>query len=138
MSRPRIEKRIEKSIERAVRTIVTAAMLGAMLAGCSDIYFDRRETIALGAGDALAANAVEQMVDPWPAHSGDVRIPGNGQRVQCAVERYRTGKVSAAQDAMSVEGGSQGQGQAQSVNVNVAGNGAPAASSSSSNATCAQ
>ena len=49
-------------------TIVAAATLLALLAGCSDLYFDRRETIALGAGDALAANAVEQMVDPWPAH----------------------------------------------------------------------
>ena len=76
MSRPRIEN----SVERAARRIVAAAALRALLAGCSDLYFDRREAIALGAGDALAANAVEQMVDPWPAHSGDTAIPGNGQQ----------------------------------------------------------
>ena len=39
-----------------LRTLALAALLGALLAGCSDIYFDRRDTIALGAGDAIAAN----------------------------------------------------------------------------------
>jgi hypothetical protein len=72
-----------------------------LLAGCSDLYFDRRETIALGAGDALAANAVEQMVDPWPAHSGDTAIPGDGNKVQSAVERYRKNKVTQPVDSMA-------------------------------------
>jgi hypothetical protein len=50
MLRPRI-----KGVKR---TIATAVTLGAMLAGCSDIYLDRRETVSLGAGDAVAANQV--------------------------------------------------------------------------------
>ena len=46
--------------ERAPRaSIAAAAALGALLAGCSDIYYDRRDTIALGAGDAVAANQVD-------------------------------------------------------------------------------
>jgi hypothetical protein len=76
-------------------------MLGAMLAGCSDIYFDRRDPIAFGAGDALAANAAEQIVDPWPAHSGDTAITGDGNKVQAAVERYRKNKVTQPVDSMA-------------------------------------
>jgi len=76
-------------------------MLGAMLAGCSDLYFDRRDAIALSAGDALAANAAEQMVDPWPAHSGNTAIPGDGNKVQAAVERYRKNKVTQPVDSMA-------------------------------------
>ena len=73
-------------------------MLGALLAGCSDIYFDRRETIALGAGDAVAANQVEQMVDPWPPHSSNRNLTFNGERMQRAVECYRIDKVTQPVD----------------------------------------
>src|SRR5262249_62241457 len=67
--------------------------LGATLGGCSDIYYDRRETIALGADDHLAANEVLQMVDPWPRYVGNKNIAFNGQRMQTAVECYRYDKV---------------------------------------------
>jgi hypothetical protein len=69
-------------------------ILAAILAGCSDVYTDRRDTIALSAGDALATNKVTQMVDPWPRHSANRNIGFNGQRMQSAVERYRTNKVT--------------------------------------------
>jgi hypothetical protein len=76
------------------RPLAAALVLGGLLAGCStDIYRDRRETIALGADDAVAANKVTQMIDPWPAASGNRNIPGEGHRVAAAIERYRTGKV---------------------------------------------
>jgi hypothetical protein len=81
-----------------VRTLAAAVTLGAMLAGCSDLYYDRRDTIALSGGDAVAANAVAQTVDPWPAHSGDVNIAGNGQKMQSAIERYRVNKVTQPVD----------------------------------------
>lgn len=68
-------------------------LLAAVLGGCSDIYFDRRETISLGADDHLASNSVEQMVDPWPRHVGNKNIAFNGERVQAAVERYRRHEV---------------------------------------------
>jgi hypothetical protein len=105
MSRPRIEKSIEPrneaGIERAACRIATAVTLLALLAGCSDLYFDRRDALALGAGDAVAANAIEQMVDPWPAHSGNTAIPGDGNKVQAAVERYRRNKVTQPVDSMA-------------------------------------
>lgn len=81
---------------RAVRLIavaVTALGLCPWLTACSDLYFDHRDTIALGAGDAVAANEITQMVDPWPPNSGNRNIAFNGQKMQTAVERYRTGRV---------------------------------------------
>ena len=73
-------------------------MLGALLAGCSDVYFERRESIALGAGDAVAANQVEQMVDPWPPNSNNRNLTFNGERMQRAVECYRIDKVTQPVD----------------------------------------
>src|SRR5580700_1144280 len=86
------------SLNGASRAVAATVMLGALLAGCSDIYFDRRETIALGAGDAVAANQVEQMVDPWPAHSSNKNLTFNGDRMQRAVECYRIDKVTQPVD----------------------------------------
>ena len=75
----------------------------SLLGGCSasihsdwidpNGYLDRRDTISLHAGDAVATNKVTQMVDPWPAHSADNNIAFNGDRMQKAVERYRHNKV---------------------------------------------
>jgi hypothetical protein len=85
-------------INGARRGVAAAVMLGALLAGCSDVYFARRESIALGAGDAVAANQVEQMVDPWPRHSNDNNLAFNGERMQRAVECYRIDKVNQPAD----------------------------------------
>ena len=92
----------QPGIKRVMRTIAAAVALGAILAGCSDpgLYLDRRDTIALSAGDAVAANAVEQMVDPWPPASGNTNIAFNGQRMQMAIERYRINKVTDPVDPM--------------------------------------
>ena len=70
-----------------------AVALVAALAGCSDIYTDRRETVTLHAGDAMASNRVTHMIDPWPRASGNRDIAFNGERMQTAHERYRTGCV---------------------------------------------
>jgi hypothetical protein len=74
------------------------------------MYFDRRQTIALGAGDALATNKVTQMVDPWPAASANNNIAFNGQLMQSAQDRYNRGKVitpvlptSASKDYQSMQ-----------------------------------
>jgi hypothetical protein len=89
MSRPRTNRRTD----RAVRIFAGAVALGVTLAACSDIYIDRRETVGLSAGDAVAANEITQMVDPWPPNSGNNHIAYNGQRMQAAVERYRNNRV---------------------------------------------
>ena len=55
------------------KSIALLVGLGALLGGCSDIYYDRRETVALGADDHIAANRVVQMVDPWARDVGATR-----------------------------------------------------------------
>ena len=75
------------------RTCAAIIAVGAALGGCSDIYFDRRETVSLGANDAVETNKVVHMVDPWPPHSHNRNIAFEGQRMQAAHERYRNNRV---------------------------------------------
>jgi hypothetical protein len=90
--------------ERRVGAIAILALLGVTLAGCSTgLYLDRRDSIALGAGDAVEANKVAQVIDPWPAHSGNTNIAYNGERMQSAVERYRHELVTPPIDPMMMQ-----------------------------------
>jgi len=77
----------------AARAVVATALLGATLGGCSEYYFDRRDTITLYSGDAVASNRMTQMVDPWPAASGRRNIAFSGEKAATASERYRTGRI---------------------------------------------
>ena len=82
-----------------IRWIIGAATIAASLA-CSGAwawdqdpaaqYFERKDTIVSGAGDARDVNAATHIIDPWPRYVGNRRIPANGQRMVGAVERYRT------------------------------------------------
>jgi hypothetical protein len=54
-------------------------------------YFQRSDKITLWEGDAKAVNAATHVIDPWPRYVGNRRIPGNGDRLSRAVERYRQG-----------------------------------------------
>src|ERR1700682_1873574 len=78
-----------RRMDAAGRSIALLVGFGALLGGCSDIYYDRRETVALGADDHIASNTVAQMVDPWPRYVGNKNIAFNGERMQSAVECYR-------------------------------------------------
>ena len=80
-----------RSFSKARRLSALAIAL-ATLGGCSE-YLDRRETIALSGGNAVATNVVTHMVDPWPRESANRNIAFNGQKMQTAVERYRTNRV---------------------------------------------
>jgi hypothetical protein len=53
------------------------------------MYLQRSDTVTLDAGNAKSTNAVTHVIDPWPPYVGNRRIPGNGQRLSGAVERYR-------------------------------------------------
>jgi hypothetical protein len=75
------------------RTLAAVVALGAVVGGCSDIYWDRRETVALGANDAVESNKVVHMVDPWPRYSTNRDIAFNGQRMESAQDRYKRNRV---------------------------------------------
>jgi hypothetical protein len=110
---------------RLIAAGAAIAALGTSLGGCSDIYFDRRDTIALGAGDAIAANEAQQVVDPWPPYSGNPNVTFNGQRMQAAIERYRQGKVVQAADSQAAVTNSSAQAVTQ---ISIGGNSAPSTS----------
>jgi hypothetical protein len=78
--------------------IALATLLGATLGGCSE-HFDRRDGITLHSGEAVAANRVEHMIDPWPPASARRNIAYSGEKAATAAERYRTGKVIAPVNA---------------------------------------
>jgi hypothetical protein len=52
-------------------------------------YFERKDGVTVGAGNAKSVNSATHMIDPWPRYVGNTRIPGNGQRMSGAIERYR-------------------------------------------------
>ena len=75
------------------RIIAGAVLLASVLGGCSDLYYDRRETVSFAAGDSVASAQAVQVIDPWPRAAYDRNIAYNGPRVAGAIERYRTGKI---------------------------------------------
>ena len=80
-----------RPFNKTVCTLALAAVF-ATLAGCSE-YLDRRDTIALSGGDAVATNRVTHMVDPWPRDSANRDIAFDGNKIEGAMERYRNNKV---------------------------------------------
>jgi hypothetical protein len=80
---------------KTFRTIALAVLCSS-LTGCVD-YLDRRDTISLSAGDAVAANLAIQTIDPWPAEAARHSVPGNGKVVAAAVDRYNNGQVTPPQ-----------------------------------------
>jgi hypothetical protein len=73
--------------------IAAVVVIASAVAGCAEMYYDRRETIGAGSGDAVATNKVAQMRDPWPRASANNNIAFNGQLMQSAQDRYNRGKV---------------------------------------------
>lgn len=79
---------------RRLLPLAVALAIAASTAGCADMYYDRRETIGLSAGDAGASNRVAQMIDPWPPAAADRNIPADGARMQRAIDRYRNNRTT--------------------------------------------
>lgn len=83
---------------------IAAASLAALavlaLAGCAQTppsaaldsaqeYFQRTDTVTLSAGNAKEVNTRLQEIDPWPRYVGNRNIPGNGERMVGAAQRYQ-------------------------------------------------
>jgi hypothetical protein len=103
---------------------IGALMLGASACGAAagdqtfedffGQYFQRSDSVMVGAGNAKEANAASQILDPWPAHVRDRRIPANGARMTGAIQRYqdvkklREAAPTLSPDAISATGFSSG------------------------------
>jgi hypothetical protein len=59
-------------------------------------YLHRSDTITLSAGNAKNVNAVTHIIDPWPRQVANRRIPGHGERMARAMDRYKSGQTGAA------------------------------------------
>ena len=84
---------MSRSNARGATILALAAT--TLLGACTDMYLDRRDSVSFGVGDAVAANKVAHMVDPWPVRAGDRNIPHDGERMAAAADRYRTDKVKS-------------------------------------------
>jgi type IV pilus biogenesis protein CpaD/CtpE len=75
--------------------IILSPMVCLMFSACtqySNQYAERKDSITLGAGDAVASNAALQITNPWPRYSNDTTIAMDGERIARAVARYREGE----------------------------------------------
>lgn len=72
--------------------LALAAAVAAVVAGCTNQYVERRETLALHAGNAAAANRAIHTIDPWPAAAARADIEVSGRRMVDAIERYEAPK----------------------------------------------
>jgi hypothetical protein len=69
-----------------LRTTILVSALGLALAaaGCTSDELARNEGVTGRAGDAMAANTVMQMVDPWPrgVENTNLRVPADHAQYQ--------------------------------------------------------
>ena len=56
-------------------------------------WFERRDSVTLQAGDAVASNKSIQMRDPWPPYVANRNIQFNGVKMDSAVDRYKSDTV---------------------------------------------
>jgi hypothetical protein len=73
-------------------------------------YFERKDTIVSGAGDARDVNAATHIIDPWPRYVGNRRIPANGERMVGAVQRYQRPGAARSQGQIGQAAGLGGSG----------------------------
>lgn len=76
-----------RTLERGLALAV--AMVVSVVAGGCDDYLERRDTITLGVGDAIAVNKATQTINRWPAAARQDRWVSDGERARIAVSRYR-------------------------------------------------
>ena len=75
---------------RAAMLICAPAVL---LSACAD-PLTRSDALWPYSGDAVAANKIAHIIDPWPAASRNTDFSTNGARVAESLVRYKTGKVA--------------------------------------------
>ena len=51
-------------------------------------WFERRDSVTLQHGDAVASNKAIQMADPWPPYVANRNVPFSGIKANQAVDRY--------------------------------------------------
>jgi hypothetical protein len=91
-------------------------------------YLWRGVSINPGAGNAQAANTALQTATPWPRHSNNTNIPGNGAQMTRAVHEFEGGtrETESAKRTFQSSSGSSGNSGITINNSGVGAAGAPA------------
>lgn len=82
------------TMRTAARLALAAAIAASTLlaTGCRERrygqYLGARDTVTLGAGDAVAHNKAVQTIDPWPRYARDTDLTADGKRMMLGMERY--------------------------------------------------
>jgi hypothetical protein len=100
---------------------MASVLLGTLVVGaCQQFtspYLDRTDKIDFGAGNAVEANAVAQMIDPWPAHARNKNIATSGAVIARAVKRYRCGTTEIPPSTLTQTTGTSSGNQSSSTSV---------------------
>lgn len=78
-----------------LRAAIFACAPGLLLSACAD-RLTRSDDLWPYAGDAIAANRVAQIIDPWPPGSRETAIPTVAARVAESTVRYKMGRPPEA------------------------------------------
>ncbi len=62
--------------------------------GCQE-YIERTDFTNPNVGDAVARNASNQTIDPWPRYVYDTDIVTSGRRQDAAIKKYHAGPIPA-------------------------------------------
>jgi hypothetical protein len=62
------------------------------LSGCSNRYFERKDTVTFSAGDAVATNNALMIADPTPRRAYDTHIVTPGETAARAGDNYAQGR----------------------------------------------
>lgn len=71
------------------RLILSTGMIALFALGGCQNYLDRSDLVNPYAGDAVARNASNQTIDPWPRYVYDTDIRTDGERQAGAIRKYR-------------------------------------------------
>ncbi len=80
---------------------LTLLAIAALAGGCTSDQTMRMDGVTLGAGEAVAANTVMQMVDPWQPGVEDTELLVPAQRAAAAVQGQISGEVSGSDSGRS-------------------------------------
>ena len=71
-------------------------------------YADRTDTVTFQAGDAVAYNRVLQSQNPWPRYVNQTHIHTNGEKMDLAIDRYKSDQVKEPQGFSTTSGAEGG------------------------------
>ncbi len=72
---------------RSRNSLIALVAGSSLLTGCAD-YLNNRDSVTLGAGNAVQANLGIHTINPFPASANNTNIDVDSQKVQQAYGRY--------------------------------------------------